>query len=102
MTDLINVLQTDNFDTWLKAYNTHVDLLNENFVVGLDGSDDYDADTLEVKSILRDKIATELRIELAGIFADSTYVQDLKGSWELQSTEVHELYSNSLACRELL
>lgn len=40
--------------------------------------------------------------ERYGIFADTTYSQDLRGSWDLQSKDVHEQYSNWLATKELL
>lgn len=40
--------------------------------------------------------------ERYGIFADTTYHQTLRGSWDLQSKEVHELYANWLATKELL
>lgn len=69
---LTTVQQTNSFEVWLKAYTTISELLNENFDVTLDGSDNYIADSLAVKNALRDKIATVLRLELAGIFADST------------------------------
>lgn len=40
--------------------------------------------------------------ERYGIFADTTHSQNLYGSWDLQCTEVHELYTNWLISKELL
>jgi hypothetical protein len=67
---LKTVLQTEDFEIWLDAYTSIVDVLNENFGITLTGRD-YDPTTLTILNTLRDKIEASLNINKAGIFADS-------------------------------
>jgi len=67
---LLNITETNNFEVWLKAYNTIIDALNEQFGITLDGSDDYTAASLTIKNAFRDLMEASLGINKAGIFAD--------------------------------
>ncbi len=83
---LQTILDTHDFEAWLNAYNSIVDAINEQFTITLDGGNDYTADSLAIKDAIRDKLATALRQELAGIYADSTDHEYVGQFWDEKAT----------------